>query len=553
MGIEASRIRTRTRAEPAAAAPAPSAPAAGVDAEDVARVSLTAWEAHRQLCRHDVNAFCEHVLRDDKRKDVHGEPALVEQPDHLVRAHAELDRHRRVVMMMFPESGKTNSFGVGRPLFKLGNNHNARGMLLGNTQKGTPTRTLASIKKYVERSEALREIFPDLLPGEKWSETEIVVRRDVYSKDPSLRAVGYDTDVGGARADFAVVDDLTTRDNTSTPAQRAALESYFDGTFLTRLTEEAEVAFLCNAWHPQDLSMTLAKRGWKFVRVPVLVGNPQRSAWDLVYPMRRIRALTEDGPERISSLEFARKYMAKAIDDGARTFTPAAIERSKRNGIGYGFVHALPRIPDGCVVVTGVDLSSGKRNLLARREAARTVLFTLLVHPNEDRQIIHVVSGRWGAREILDRVVDVGVRFGGIVVVENNGAQQYIVDLAREHQKAVVPILPFTTGNNKADPRFGVESLSAEMEGGRWSFPCMEVVRGDGVTALVGTDEIEMFVADLENYTPFSHTGDHLMSAWLAREGARHVLRGRVPGQGDGGSVGVRVFGEDRVGGRAAG
>jgi intein/homing endonuclease len=87
-------------------------------------------------------------------------------------------------------------------------------------------------------------------------------------------------------------------------------------------------------------------------------------------------------------------------------------------------------------------------------------------------------------------------------------------------------VTPFNTGRNKYDPMYGIESLAGEMavgysegsenEFGLWYFPSI-----DG-TLENADDEIQELVQEMLAYTPGDHTGDLLMSLWIAREGARN-------------------------------
>jgi len=102
--------------------------------------------------------------------------------------------------------------------------------------------------------------------------------------------------------------------------------------------------------------------------------------------------------------------------------------------------------------------------------------------------------------------------FGAIVRVENNAAQDFLLQWIRDKDKTV-PIRAHTTGKNKADPRHGVESLFIEFEQGAWILPC-------GVDGKVPRAVLE-FLQAMRQYEPGEHTGDILMAAWLAREQAR--------------------------------
>jgi hypothetical protein len=108
------------------------------------------------------------------------------------------------------------------------------------------------------------------------------------------------------------------------------------------------------------------------------------------------------------------------------------------------------------------------------------------------------------------KIIDHHRRFFSICVVENNAAQDFIVQFARG--QFAVPIRPFTTGRNKAHPEFGVESIAAEMAGGKWVIP-----NNEGRC----TPEVDAWISEMLYYDPTAHTGDRLMASWFAREGAR--------------------------------
>lgn len=73
----------------------------------------------------------------------------------------------------------------------------------------------------------------------------------------------------------------------------------------------------------------------------------------------------------------------------------------------------------------------------------------------------------------------------------------------------------FYTGRNKYDPMFGLESIAAEMATNCWTFPSY-----DG-TIEGSMPEVQRLCEEMRQYMPGDHTGDILMSLWIAREGAR--------------------------------
>lgn len=405
----------------------------------------------------------------------------------------------------------TSQIAIGRVLWELGRNPNLRVMLLYNAEDSA-AKTLGAIKRYIESSKELHAVFPNLRRGSVWKDDQIFVQRTAYDRNPSIVAVGYNSRrIGGSRVDLLIVDDLLDAVVTATEAQRRKLSSWVKNTVFTRLTRTALVAFLTNAWHPRDLAHELVReRGWFSLKRPIRNTDGSIS-WGRWTEARLKLVRKELGP-----LEYARAFECNPRDDEARVFRPEHVEAALAKGKGYSFLRGLSRMPDNCLIVTGVDLAAGDD---AKTKGARTVLSSVFFHPNQDRQLVRLKSGRWRARQILDNVAAVGALYprNHWVVVENNGVQQYILDLAHEnHVEVGVALVPFTTGRNKADPRFGVASMSAEFEATRWILPsdCDEDEQ----------EEVEGLVSDLIDYVPEAHTGDKLMATWMAREIGRKIF-----------------------------
>ncbi len=500
-----------------------------------------------ELCRIDVNVFAEYVGQDART----GGP--IEQAQLHVKMHSFLDAVRFGIVMAFPESGKSTQLGILRPLWKLGRQATRRILLLNEAQKGGSDKTLGAIKRYIEGKvlddrgvSRLHEVFPDLRPGDKWTDTMIRIRGALgSSRDMSVQAIGYMGTILGSRLDDVVIDDLLTHRTTRTATKRVELKRWIENSVLSRVDDwdpetmgveegDSEVAFLTNAWHLKDAAHTM---GWPILKFPVFDARG-RPTWPERWPLERVERVK--AKLKISALEFARAWMCTPKDPGAQVFSDLAIETSLKNGMGRALVAGLAEIPNRCLVVSGVDIAATKK-----RDGAKSAISTLLIHPNEDRQLLRLETGRWGALELLRRIVRVGRRFpGSIVMVENNGVQQHIVELAQQNRQVLsaedsglVAIYPYTTGAKKADPTLGVESMAGEMEAGGWLFPCRE---GEG-GAILMPEPVAELVGALESYVPTDHTPDEIMATWFALEGARRLLARREDAEEDG--VGAYILG----------
>jgi hypothetical protein len=204
--------------------------------------------------------------------------------------------------------------------------------------------------------------------------------------------------------------------------------------------------------------------------------------------------------------------MCEARDDSESRFKQAAISKCMERGEGRRLLGNTPRdylmyVPLGCQVYTGVDLAVQKK-----ASADLTVFFTIIVHPDSSREVLNILAGRFSGPDIVSRTIDIHKRFQGVMIVESNGAQDYILQFTRD--RSAVPVRPFVTGKNKWDPAFGIESLSVELDNAKWIIP-----NEGGIC----DSEVDAWIKEMLYYDPKAHTGDRLMASYFAREGARSM------------------------------
>ncbi len=480
-----------------------------------------------QVARRNVNAFCEMVLRDEETGK------RIEQAPLHIKWHKLADTHKRLVIWSHTEAGKTNQLVIGRALFELGLNPNARVAIIGNTREQA-SKIIRIIAKYIEHSQELKAIFPHLKRSENdsWTSTALFVERGTPAKDPSVQAFGVHGAIMGARIDKLILDDVLDYENCQTPKGRNDLWQWYHSSVSSRLTKDASVICVGTAWHPEDMLHRFADHPmWVAKKFPVL-NDDNQPTWPTQWPRDRIEEQRiERGP-----LEFARTMMCKARDEGDSHFKKEYVDKALEAGEGWPTIYSMEdegieedllaydaewRLggPEAIAVYTGVDLAVQKKD-----SADLTALATIGVMPNGDRRLYCVESGRWSGPEIISRIENTYERYGSIFYVEGNAAQDYIRQFAVA--KTAIPIHSFVTGRNKHNPNFGVESIAAEMANGKWIIP-----NEGGVT----DPEIRHLITEMLYYQPDAHTGDRLMALWFAREGARKGERKR--------GVGARIIG----------
>lgn len=457
----------------------------------------------RAAALRDPVLFSQTVLRDEYT----GGPITL-APMHIAW-HDLITEHDRVVVWSHVEGGKTSQIACGRVLYELGKNPNLRVAIISNTASQAE-KILRNVSRYIERSAELR-LITGLKPGSQWKSNAITIDRESNAKDPSVQACGAFGSILGSRIDLLIVDDILDFENTLTKAQRQKVISWFQSDVVGRLTGSARVVIIGNAFYPDDLLHNLAQTpGYTAVRYPVIVDDPASPAygmprWPERWPLERIeKAKQEMGPS-----EFARKMLCQARDDAQAKFKWEYIQSGLRRGNGKTLCGGLGTIPAGFRTITGVDLAVSKAD-----GADLTVLFTIAVRPaneGEIREVLDIQSGRWSGPDIINRIMDAHKRYHSTIIVENNAAQDFIVQFARAAGPGI-PIKAFTTGRNKAHPEFGVEGMATELNNGQWSIPNI-----DGQVH----PEVRAWIDEMLYYDPAAHTGDRLMASWFAREGIR--------------------------------
>jgi hypothetical protein len=467
--------------------------------------------------RTDINSFVTAVMRDEKT----GRP-LRQAPVHQAW-HELADKNNRLILWSAVEHGKTTQLSIARTLHELGKDPTLRCAIVSNAYKQSE-KLVRMVGQYIETSPELHEVFPELRPATPWTNQQLYVVGN-RSKDPSVQAVGVHGTILGARIDRLILDDILDFENCRTATAMQDLYDWFHATLEGRLTKDARIIFVGTAFHPEDLMHRLAKSpGWSSFRYPV-VDNEGKPRWKAAWPEERIAAKKAIMPP----IEFARQFLCLARDDAEARFKREWIDRCiaagadapvkfKNFALWNGLqCYGLQTMPPGCKTYTGVDLA-----VQQHAAADWTVFFTLLLLPDQTRVPLEILAGKWTGPEIVDRIIDVNRRFFSFVVVENNAAQDFILQFTRN--QAALPLRAHTTGRNKAHPEFGIESIAAEMSQGKWAIPSTGPIMCPPPNVL-GQGKVEKEVAvwiqDMLFYKPDGHTPDRMMAAWFAREGIR--------------------------------
>ena len=508
-------------------------PQAVQDEQDV--VNWLLWRA--QQSREDVKTFFESVMRHETKR------TLLTCAPHQRVLFDFVEKYARCVIRMPVGTSKTFSMAA-LTLHLLGRDPSSRGAIVSATQ-AQAQKPLSMVRDTIESSDDLALVFPKLKKSRRktdsWSQSEITVDRPPGIRDPSLIAVGIDGAISGARLSWIVVDDILDRENTSTQAGLQKVHDWFDSSVLSRIDPGVGRIVVTNTpWHPDDLTYKLEAAGWPTMTIDVL-GNirlancddfdspdivpsarpgevyrlsaynePQNSSGEVVdeieplwadrYPWSEIEELKRAHlPHRFNQL-----YLCICRSDETARCKIEWIEKCKEQGRGLSLMSSYSGTNP---TITGVDLAVGRGS-----QYDQTALFTFEQHANGKRQIIDIEFGQWDAPTIVKKLLHKAEVYGSIVRVENNAAQDYLIQFARA-ANASIPIKAHATGRAKAHPEFGVEGIFIEIQNGAWIIPCGAAGRCHPA--------VQRWIDECLYYQPGAHVGDLLMASWFAREQAR--------------------------------
>jgi hypothetical protein len=417
-------------------------------------------------------------------------------------------------------------------------------------------KNLALVRQYIETSNALRLVFPNLIPStnpaDPWNNESITIERPRGMKDPSMVATSIGKSIAGARLSWAIADDIHDEKNTETPEQIEKTWKWFDQVYLQRLDPKGRLIVINTAWSQDDIPHKLIDMGWAGLKMDVYgdirIFNVPTKVWNPDYLRPRFDGLTVDetGPFRLSHWDYLAPSEKEAdnIPLWPSKFTPEVIEGIRSRMLPHRFSkvycqkcysddvarcqiawiekclefgrsnlhHQLVSKYDGSnPTVTGVDLAVQKG-----KGKDFTCFSTWEFLPNGVCKLLDIESAQLNGPEILRKLVEKQARYKSVIVVESNAAQDYIRQFMLDTDKSF-PIYAHHTGANKLDPNFGVEGLFLQIKNGAWMLP-------SSIPKVPSHPQVQKLIDACIYYTPTRHTSDQLMATWFAISKGRELL-----------------------------
>lgn len=423
--------------------------------------------------------------------------------------HKQWDKHDRAITLAPVGTGKTTQ-GAYRLLWLMGKNPEISIIYVSASEK-LPKAQCAFLKEEIENNPRVKQVFPNLRREKRrirratWSTTQFLIEREGIFREPTFQVLGNFGKVLGQRCDVLVLDDVINMLNSLTDHMRDKVSDWLREV-ISRLKPDARIICFGHIWHAEDALQKMAqiKELYNYARYECK-NKDENGEWQPLVPsvqtLKDIAKKELDLGPVFSELMLYNRLPSHIMG----RFKDAWFERCLRRGIGLDFLDHYDTTQGP--VCTGVDL--GHRKEIGRD---KTVMITAAILPDGTRQVIDARSGLWTGPEIVRELEDVAVRFDSNIFVENNSAQQYVIDFAQELN--CMSITGHSTqGSNKYHIANGIESIGRELAQGKWILPCAE----DNNGLLDVPTEIREMIKAGKSYDPTRHPGDHLMAWWILR------------------------------------
>lgn len=489
-------------------------------------------------------------FRGDFFQDEKGDP--YQFPDHQRRwtrvfFHALATGGKQLVLSP-PRHGKTALVAHICVFLICLVNPNIRILCVGGNED-IAAQTVAAILDLLENNERLIEAHagpggsfkPPNRSGKTWSQSKFTVgTRTVQGiKSPTMVAVGKGGKLLSRDADLIIGDDLDDPGSTYQPTARENTRHWFSVALSSRKTRSTAMFIIGSRQNVEDIyAHLLEAKGWGETAIVESAHNPEcaldpddvtihtdcmlwRGNREVGYEWLLDEQHTYAATSGIST--FRMVYLNQVGSDSTVIFNREDVEACRNWNRLLGDRSAVPA---RCDLIAGIDpaASGMQAAVLWAVDTEASKLYLLDLENERAGSIPHLVSiiRRWHAD------------YGLMQWVYEANSQQLAWLSAREvvelRQTLGVRIREHTTGHNKNDNRYGVNSMAPWFEDQPGIGRRIDLPYGD-VASRRATD---MYVHQLRNYSPHNPTrgsgwkNDLVMAGWFPWESIKKRQQARL-------------------------
>jgi hypothetical protein len=473
---------------------------------------------------------------------------------------------RFVVINCPPGSGKSTLFTHDIVTWLIARDRTIR-IMIGSRTERQAKGYVGRVRRTLERDQPLRASADAMMRGtgidaeatmsddygmfrpedraEKWSSAELTVRQidgvQIDDKEATVSAWGMDSGFLGGRFDVVVWDDLVDKKNTKTDEARQAAREWWDSEAETRIEPGGVLILQGQRISPDDLYRYCLDKlddddAPMYVHINYQAHDerkcqhdhgPTTPAWPdgcLLDPVRLPFKFLNGHKKRNSkayNLQYQQmddygdaglvreEWIVGGVDNDGYP-APGCLDKDRAlldppphltNGVGWSHVTVDPSVENYWGVGWWLyDPSNFSRYLIDihKRRLKPQDFLGYDIDSGEFSGILHDI---WKTSHALDIPIQ-------LVVFEQNAAQKWFLQMPhvqRWQQMTGVRVVGHSTNVNKADPKYGVESIADEFRQGMMRLPWQ---------GAVAREKVEDLLHELYRY-PDGETSDLVMMTWF--------------------------------------
>lgn len=342
-----------------------------------------------------------------------------------------------------------------------------------------------------------------------WSKNGFFVSgRNSPEKDPSVSGYGIGTQIYGTRFDRIICDDIADLRNQKNPDLVAEMLVQITQEFQSRVGRSGKLMILGTRVSPGDIYSYLKDLpGYEIIRRSCILDEESGLT---LWPEHFGMADAQLQRDSMSLEQFELVYQNSDMPGFGASFTQDQLTKSHDED------RAVGHVPQGTALVLGLDLAG------AGATAGYTAGVMLGIDLSTGKYYLVDLFNhkQMKAPQMKDQVLDWASTYPMRELwAEGNGLQ---TQLTQYNQELVGPLsnknirlaTPVTTGQNKWDPNFGVESMATLYHNGNISTPWVDQIS-------------RKRFAELENQLMQFPMGrsDLVMAMWLAYRGCRDLYQ----------------------------
>jgi len=212
-------------------------------------------------------------------------------PDIYERLHRKIcdfivnNVKKKQLLLLLPRGTfKSSIVTVGYTLWRIAQDPSIR-VLIANATYPMSVGFLSQVKDHLEKNDQFKRFFGDLATGSTmWREDQIAVAHPISyrTKEPTVTALGLESNYTGKHFDVAILDDLVNRDNIRTRDRIEGVVNFYKDTLdLVDRNKfgHKEVIVIGTTWHQDDLYARIQDKlggyldNFEVMRMPAFEGD----------------------------------------------------------------------------------------------------------------------------------------------------------------------------------------------------------------------------------------------------------------------------------------